>query len=152
MRKRTRARELALQALYQLESRRGEDVEDLRTFCKAGSKDAAVVAFAEALFDGVRQNQAALDAKIAAVAQHWDVSRMAAIDRTILRIGAYELLLNPDIPPKVAINEAIELAKKFSTHSSGTFVNAILDKIRIEHETSKASPPAPADIQAEDRG
>jgi transcription antitermination factor NusB len=153
---------LALQALYQLEARRGEDAESLRQFCKDGSKDLAVRAFADALFEGVRTKVPSLDQRIAAVAEHWDVSRMAVIDRTILRIGAYELLHCPDIPPKVAINEAIELAKKFSTQSSGTFVNAILDKIRIGHETARASGPPLVDVasaekaagggQTEDRG
>ena len=72
-----------------------------------------------------------LDEHIAGATENWDIARMAAIDRTILRIGTYELAYRDDIPPKVTINEAIDLAKKYSTESSGEFVNGILDKVRM---------------------
>jgi N utilization substance protein B len=89
----------------------------------AGQRD-----FALALFARTFDNIEAMDRVIARVAENWDLERMAAIDRNTLRLAAAELLLG-DVPAKVAINEAIEIAKKFSTENSGGFVNGILDKI-----------------------
>ena len=86
--------------------------------------------FARDLIRGVIDNAPAVDAKIVEVAENWDIHRMAVVDRNVLRIATHELLFMPDIPPKVSINEAIDLAKKFSTAESGSFVNGILDKIR----------------------
>ncbi len=130
VRKRTRARELALQFLYQWDQRGGEALENLPSFIANGDPDPSVKRYARTLIQGVIDNVAAIDAKIIEVAENWDISRMAFVDRNVLRLATYELLYLPDIPPKVAINEAIDLAKKFSTADSGAFVNGILDKIR----------------------
>jgi len=78
------------------------------------------------LVEGVEHNQLRLDAAISAHARGWTLARMPAIDRTVLRIGAFELLSRPDVPVAVVLNEAIELAKRFSTDDSGRFVNGVL--------------------------
>lgn len=129
MRKRTKAREVALQALYQLEVRGNNCESELDMFFKQLCLWPDVLDFARSLVDGCISQKKELDEKIISTAEHWGLKRMAIIDRCILRIGAYELLFRADIPPKVSINEAIDLAKKFSTENSGTFVNGILDKI-----------------------
>ena len=91
--------------------------------------------------NGVAAHREELDAVIRAVAQNWEITRMAVIDRNVLRMAAYELFHCPDIPPKVAINEAIELGKRFSTQNSGAFINGILDKIK--DRARSAAPAAP---------
>ena len=85
--------------------------------------------FAGELVRGVIEHRDEIDARIVAVTEHWDLARMAVVDRNVLRLGTYELLFREDIPPKVSINEAVELAKRYSTAESGTFVNGILDRI-----------------------
>jgi len=136
MRKRTLAREIAMQALYQYDLLGKESAEDPVEFCRKRSKDGAVFEFAAELVRGVLEHLEEIDAEIKAVAQNWDLTRMAYVDRTILRIGTYELMFREDVPAKVSINEAIELAKRFSTENSGTFVNGVLDKIRMRRGRS----------------
>lgn len=101
-----------------------------------------LVAFAQSLLAGVRLHQTELDAKLAAVTENWSLSRMAITDRNVLRLGAYELLYS-DTPPRVVIDEAVELAKLFGTQQSGQFVNGILDRlyrdIASHHGTSVES-------------
>jgi len=130
MRRRTRAREVALQALYQWEVR-GEAFEaDLEAFLAEWAPDREAADFARDLVLGCRMWREELDRVIADAARHWSLERMARVDRNILRLAAYELLHREDIPPKVSINEAVELAKRFSTADSGAFVNGILDRIK----------------------
>ena len=88
--------------------------------------------FADKLIRGVLQALPELDQKITECAENWDLRRMAAVDRNILRMAIYEMLHRDDIPPVVSINEAVDIAKKFSTQDSGKFVNGILDKIKGE--------------------
>jgi len=130
LRRRTRARELALQALYLLDIRGPGAQPEVAMLLEAKAGDRDVLSFARALVGGCFRRRDELDEKIADVAENWDIRRMAVIDRNILRLGTYELLVLTDIPPKVSINEAIELAKKYSTADSGSFVNGILDKLR----------------------
>lgn len=136
MRRRTRARELALQALYQIEIQVGggatpdkEILEDALLFCVERAEDPEVAQFAVQLVEGACKTKPQIDEKITSVVENWELPRMATIDRCILRLSVYELLYRKDIPPKVSINEAIELAKKYSTANSGTFVNGILDRV-----------------------
>ncbi len=96
--------------------------------------------FTQRLVDGVAANVEAIDAKISHYAANWQIKRMAVIDRNILRLGVYELLHTSDIPPKVTINEAVELAKKYGDLESGKFVNGILDKIHKTEVLTKAAP------------
>ena len=94
--------------------------------------EAAVQLFAEPLIRGVLEHRERIDAEIQKHAKNWSLHRMAAVDRNVLRLATYEMLFREDIPPIVSINEAVDVAKKFSTHDSGKFVNGILDQIRKE--------------------
>ena len=88
--------------------------------------------FGDALVRGTKANQEKIDQTISRFTEHWDLERMAVVDRNILRLAVYELLWTGDVPPKVAINEAIEIAKKFGTRESGRFINGILDRVHKE--------------------
>lgn len=92
----------------------------------------AVRAFAEPLIRGTLEHLAAIDAMITKFAKNWSLKRIAAVDRNVLRLAIYEMLHREDIPPVVSINEAVDIAKRFSTQDSGKFVNGILDKIKGE--------------------
>jgi N utilization substance protein B len=87
---------------------------------------------ASSLVHGVKRQQREIDTRIAECAEHWDLDRMAVVDRNILRLAAYELLFEPAVPGKVTINEAIEIAKKFGTAESSRFINGVLDRIHRE--------------------
>ncbi len=87
-------------------------------------------AFAEPLIRGAIEHQAEIDEKIKLYAKNWDLHRMAVVDRNVLRLAIYEMLYRDDIPPVVSINEAVDIAKRFSTDDSGKFVNGILDKVK----------------------
>ncbi len=132
MRRRTRAREIAVQFLYQLDVRGDEALEDLEPFLADETTDEETRQFAVRLIRGARREQEEIDRILRSVTRNWDLRRMAAVDRNILRMAIYELIHCPDIPPKVSINEAIELGKKYSTANSGAFVNGILDRVRLE--------------------
>ena len=88
--------------------------------------------FAEPLIKGVLQHRDAIDEHIKKHCRNWDFNRIAVVDRNVMRLGIYELLYREDIPPVVSINEAVDIAKKFSTEESGKFVNGILDRVRSE--------------------
>jgi N utilization substance protein B len=94
--------------------------------------EAALRLFAEPLIRGAIENRDRIDDEIKKHAKNWDLHRMAAVDRNILRLAIYEMLFREDIPPVVSINEAVDIAKKFSTGDSGKFVNGILDKVKGE--------------------
>ena len=129
MRRRTRAREIALQFLYMCDLRDDADTL-LDEFLRRESRDRQVREFSLRIIHGVREILSELDDVIRDVARNWDLERMAVIDRNIIRMATYELLYCDDIPPKVAINEAIDLGKRFSTENSGSFVNGILDRVK----------------------
>ena len=132
MRRRTKARELAVQYLYQLDLRSGENTEDLDEFLELEPTEPEVQNFAKRLAIGTHDHREETDLCLKNVAQNWDLNRMATIDRNVLRMAVFELLFCPDIPPKVTINEAIEIGKKFSTANSGAFINGILDRVRLD--------------------
>ena len=130
MTRRTRAREIALQVLYQTEQNPGLSAEDVDRFVERRLRgDRKLCEFAQGLIAGVQTHQPRIDALISEVAENWRLDRMAAIDRNILRLGACELVAFRDIPVKVVINEAVELAKRFGTAESSAFVNGVLDRI-----------------------
>ena len=133
MKRRSRARELALQTLYQVDLTRDDDRKRIDSFLNDQESEEESREFARSLVHGTLDNQEEIDAVISEVAQNWALSRMAVIDRNVLRIAAHELLHREDIPPKVSINEAIEIGKRFSTTNSGAFINGILDKIMNHH-------------------
>jgi N utilization substance protein B len=140
MTRRTRGREIALQVLYQTEQNPGLAPEEVRRFVERRLRgDRKLCEFAEALIAGVQGNQARIDALISEVAENWRLDRMAAIDRNILRLGAYEMLFCPDVPTKVAINESLELAKRYSTAQSSRFVNGILDRLQAAEAAPEES-------------
>lgn len=96
------------------------------------AQEAAVRLFADPLIRGTIEHRAELDARLVQYAQNWNLPRMANVDRNILRLAMYEMLYREDIPPVVSINEAVDIAKKYSTDDSGKFVNGILDSLRKE--------------------
>ena len=132
MRKRTQAREYALQILYQIDVRNDPEDKILVDFWKNIEAEPEVSDFAAKLVIGTIRNKKKVDETISKYASNWKLNRMAVIDRNVLRMAAYELLFCEDIPPKVSINEAVDLAKKFGDTESGKFVNGILDKINKE--------------------
>lgn len=134
MRGRTRARVYALQMLYQLDVRSVEPVALMHEFWRERVCPDEVQAFANRLVSGTMEHRQELDAAITRSADNWELHRMAVIDRNILRLGAFELLHLQDVPPKVCINEAIELAKRFGDSDSGKFINGVLDAIHKTHE------------------
>ena len=133
MRNRTKSREYALQMLYQFDIRHGDPAELAVAFWQESEAPEEIRAFANQLFLGTTGHLQELDALIASRADNWDLKRMAVIDRNILRLGSFELLHGADAPPKVCINEAIELAKRYGDTESGKFINGILDAIHKSH-------------------
>ena len=157
MGKRREARERAVQFLFQHDLNPPEDLDRAleefwqtqRAAAIAGEKgpatwgqpvelppptteEAETRLFADPLIRGVIEHRDAIDEKIKSHAKNWDLHRIATVDRNIMRLAIYEMLYREDIPPIVSINEAVDIAKKFSTQDSGKFVNGILDKIRGE--------------------
>ena len=130
MRRRTLAREHALKILYQFDiTKRPMDAVVTSYWQAEETKDPEIISYANLLVTGVGGNIQDIDHKISDYATNWQIKRMAIIDRNVMRIGLYELQHTVDIPPKVAINEAVELAKKYGDLESSKFVNGILDKI-----------------------
>ena len=145
MRKRTKAREYALQVLYQVDIRRGEIAEILQEFWEAHQPTPEVKTFAHQLAEGTMAHVQEIDQLISAHANNWDIKRMAVVDRNILRLGVFELRYVTDVPPTVCINEAIELAKRFGDAESAKFINGILDAIHkasVRKDTPTDSPAA----------
>ncbi len=129
MRARSKARDIALCLLYQIEITKTNPQHVLQTDLAKNAKDPLIVDFFSQLVKGVFSKKEELDSIIKRYAKNWEIKRMAVIDRNILRLSAFELFFLKDIPPKVSINEAIELAKRYGDLDSARFVNGILDKI-----------------------
>ncbi len=153
MSRRSRAREIVLQVLYQNELN-PEQPDFVRTrFVEArlGHND-KLVAFARSLIDGVREHRETLDQALGRTAMNWRLSRMAATDRNVLRLGAYELL-HTDAPGRVVINEAIVLARRYGSDNSASFVNGVLDKLmkmQAEEANDDSTASAETDATSED--
>ncbi len=135
---RRKAREYALQALYYIDMRRDDSPEALELYRNSFAPPAETIPFFTRLVEGIAKTRPRLDAAIERYSNNWKVSRMSCVDRNIMRIAVYELLYCDDIPAKVAINEAIDIAKKFGTEESGAFVNGVVDRIRIALEEGEA--------------
>lgn len=129
MRIRTQARECAVQVLYQAEMAQAEWKESYENYFITNEFPFGVKKFTSFLVEGILAHSDQLDEPIKKYARNWDLDRMAVIDRNVLRLGIFELLYVTDIPPKVSINEAVELAKKFGDLDSAKFVNGILDSV-----------------------
>jgi len=130
---RHKGRQIALQVLYQWDVAGVPLPEALATYREHLSPSPEAFEFAQELVEGVQKKREELDALISRYSRNWRLERMLATDRNILRLAAYELLFRPDIPPRVAINEAVELAKEFGTEDSPAFVNGSLYAI-YHHE------------------
>ena len=129
MGKRTKARECAFQMLYQWDIS-GEPIERVaRQFWKVRSTTDETRARAERLARGAQQHAERIDAAIGEAATHWRFERIAAVDRNILRLGVYELMMEPATPSAVILDEAVEMAKRFSEADSPPFVNGVLDAV-----------------------
>jgi transcription antitermination factor NusB len=138
---RTRGRQVALQMMYQLDVRGPEAIEHLDELIADVTDDPDVREFAAELVRGCSQYLSGIDEIIRRHAEHWEVGRMALVDRNVIRIGAYELMFCEDIPPAVAIDEAVELGKTFGSEESGSFINGILDKLKGETLPKKPDKP-----------
>ena len=136
---RRKAREKALQILFQLDF----DGADIESICSEFWKTHPVVQktrdFAEELVRGTIARHESIDEMITSTVANWSIERLTSVDRTILRFATYELMYMPEVPPKVTINEAIEIGKAFGTEESGGFINGVLDKIRGRLEESAES-------------
>ncbi len=129
MGKRRKARELALQALYQVDFHAGVDAPGLEMFWEEQKVGEETREFSQKLVEGTGRRQEEINQLIEKHSEHWKLSRMSRIDRNILRVAIFELLEMEDIPCKVTIDEAIELGKKFGSSESGAFINGILDQV-----------------------
>ena len=123
-----------MQALFQIEMTQDDSREAIELFCEHFRVPKNAKPFFLRLVEGVREFQHEIDPLITSFSEHWKIDRMSRADRNIMRVAVYELLFCDDIPPKVSINEAIDIGKKFGTEESGAFINGILDSIRISLE------------------
>jgi len=126
---RHQGRELALQALYRIDICGGASKEDLGAFFDSFTAEPSARRFAMQLIDGVAAEIPGLDQQISATLEHWSIARLSRVDHNILRLALFELLRMDEIPARVTIDEAIELAKSYGDHDSGRFVNGVLDEI-----------------------
>jgi len=129
---RREGREAAVQFLYQRDLNSGANSETVEDFWELRPATKKVREFGMNIAQGVLEHQADIDGRIRNAASNYDLHRIAAVDRNILRIAIYEMLFCPEVPPVVSINEAIEIAKRFGSDESGRFVNGVLDRIRGE--------------------
>jgi N utilization substance protein B len=142
MTRRSRAREVALQLLYQRDLRLSAKVPDearpvVERFVHDRLGDASLDPFCLSLYDGVVAHAAEIDERLSGAAQNWRLPRMAAVDRNVLRLGAYELFFTPQTPASVALNEAIELARRYGAAGSPAFINGVLDRLRQQLPASE---------------
>ncbi|MFV1994088.1 MAG: transcription antitermination factor NusB [Verrucomicrobiales bacterium] len=134
MGKRREAREAALQFLFGHDLNDELALEEKEAFWELRPAADAVMSFSSELIAGVLERRGEIDACLKAASENWELGRISAVDRNILRVAIYEIHYRDDIPPAVSINEAIEIAKRFGAENSGRFVNGILDRIRKDLE------------------
>jgi N utilization substance protein B len=137
MGRRRRSRELAMQALFYMDTQETADPAALERFCLSFQPSPKALPFFSELVNGVLQDRQRIDRVIERFSSNWKMSRMSCVDRNVLRIAVYELLRRPDIPAKVSINEAIDIGKKFGAEETGAFINGILDSIRLALEQER---------------
>ncbi len=147
IKKRTRSRENALQVLYQIDMHgdniKQSELEEIIS-TTSNTQNSSINQFATELVRGYLSNREIIDKRIEEMSHNWKIKRMAAVDRNILRLASYELMFRKDIPAGVTINEAIDIAKKFSTVKSGSFINGVLDAIRQKYAIEKELQKQPA--------
>jgi N utilization substance protein B len=142
MTRRSRSREVALQLLVQFDVNPRVDRAVIERFVRDRLRDPASEQFCLALYDGALAERPAIDRRIVEVAENWRLPRMAAVDRNVLRLAAHELMHTPETPTAVAINEAVELARRFGSKDSPAFVNGLLDRIAQPPGPTGETPPA----------
>jgi N utilization substance protein B len=133
------SREQALQALFYMDMQHDPAEDPVSLFCNCFFQDKPVEPFFHRLVSGVQENRRKIDTVIEQYSSNWKLSRMSCVDRNVLRIAVFELLFCADIPPKVSINEAIDVGKRFGTGESGAFINGILDSIRLAMNENKVA-------------
>lgn len=141
MGKRRFSRELAVQFLYLTEMNEGDLQVQLKNFWENNSCRPEVQSFAEDILNNIFDHKKEIDARLEKYSDNWTLSRMAVIDRNLLRLAASELMYSKTVPPKVAIDEAVEIAKKFGSADSPNFINGVLDRIlrELKPDVSQAS-------------
>lgn len=142
MGERRRAREFALQILFQIEQGNIDPDDAIGGFWSDRIAAPTIREFANRLVQGVIDHRPEIDRRIESASEHWRLQRMAAVDRNLLRLATFEFLFEPATPPVVAIDEAIEIAKRYGGDDSGQFVNGVLDSIRagLDRERSSGRP------------
>jgi N utilization substance protein B len=146
MTRRSRAREVALQLLFQRDHNPGVLRPGLERFIADRLRDDELRPFCLGLYDGVLAHLEEIDQRLTVSADNWRLPRMATVDRNVLRLGAYELLFAQETPPAVAFDEAIELARRYGSADSASFVNGVLDRLRRE---AAGLPPTEAPASSE---
>lgn len=126
-----------MQALFYMDMRQNFSKEMMAHFCENFNPTEKLIPFFSKLVEGVIDSGTEIDSILVRFSDNWKMDRMSHVDRNILRIAVYEMLFCDDIPPKVSINEAIDIGKKFGTKDSGSFINGILDSIRMAMETGE---------------
>jgi N utilization substance protein B len=135
--RRSRAREVALQVLCQRDANRSENPAFAPQFVLERLREQSTRDYAQKLISGVAEKSAEIDQLLTSAAENWRLSRMATVDRNVLRLGTWELLAkDPEVPPPVILDEAIELARRFGSAESPAFVNGVLDRVRKSLEAN----------------
>ncbi len=135
MSRRRRAREVVMQLLFRDDMNGvGDGSTDQQFLSRRLNRNASLIGFADTILQGVRQNKESIDEKLESTTVNWSLARMAVTDRNVMRIAAWEILFG-ETPPRVAINEAIELSKRYGDENSSRFVNGVLDKLMQEAHT-----------------
>lgn len=140
MARRSRAREVALQALYQRDQNKTMSQDDALAFLSRRLTEPELVELGNSLYLGTVTHLKEIDERLAKVADNWSVERMAIVDRNVLRLGIFELYHGPEMPFKVVLDEAVELAKRYGSEESPAFVNGILDKIASDKNSVEDTP------------
>lgn len=135
--RRRKARELALKMLYQLETNNEGAELALDRYCETFPYQKDVTDYAMLLLSGIKKEKEMIDGFITSASEHWKMDRIAFVDKNVMRIGVYEMLFSRDVPPKVAIDEAIEMGKKYGNGDSGDFINGVLDRILKDYYGQK---------------
>ena len=149
MNRRSRAREVALQVLFQRDHNSAVDRQAVEAFAGDRLHEATLESFCLSLYDGVVAHLAEIDQHLTDAAENWRLPRMATVDRNVLRLGAFEILFPTDTPRSVALNEAIELARRYGSADSPAFVNGILDKLQPPQAQPASEPPPPESAQGD---
>ena len=150
MGKRRRAREAAIQYHFWRDLQHGETPEHIDDFWEFCPVKPSVREFAQPLIEGMVEHLAEIDDRIKRYAENYNLNRISAVDRSVLRLAIYEMLHRDDIPPVVSINEAIELAKTFGGAESGKFVNGILDRVRKDLDRPAREPVSHSQKEGQD--